>query len=106
MAIGISFFAAAFSVGMGPATYVYMSEVFDNSLRAKGVGASFFFSRMVQALWLFAFPLMQPRIGLTGVFAILSFANVLCLAFYWLCCPETKGFSLENIQSEVFGQKV
>lgn len=105
VAVGLILWAVSFSMGLGPVTYPYVSEVFDNSIRAKGVGLTFFVSRMCNAVSSFAFPLMQQSFGLAAVFVILACINLSAVVFFWLCCPETKGYSLEDIQSEVFRQK-
>jgi len=102
--IGLLTFSAGYSVGVGPVPWVYSPEVFENRFRAKGVALGISGSRAWAVAHLFLFPLLFPIIGLMGFFMSLILMNILGAIYVFLCCPETKGLSLEEIH-EVFHAK-
>lgn len=91
---------ACYAVTLAPVTWVLISEIFPNRIRAHGVSIS------VSALWAasflltYSFPALSARLGSAGVFfaysAICFLGTVMILALV----PETKGRSLEQIESE------
>lgn len=91
---------ACFAVTLGPVTWVLISEIFPNRIRAHGVSIS------VSALWAasflltYSFPALSAHLGSAGVFfaygAICFLGTVMVLALV----PETKGRSLEQIESK------
>lgn len=101
VAVGLACFGVAFSLGLGPATYTYIGEVFDNEFRAKGVAVSLGMSRSVLALAAAYVPSALAAVGIEGVFLIFSITNVFLVMFVSQFCPETKGLTLEQIR-EIF----
>lgn len=99
-------FIAFFALSQGAVIWVFISEIFPNSVRSKGqtLGSS---THWVMA-WLISwiFPVMVEAPGLNGLggayaFAIFAGVAVLQLIFAWRVMPETKGKSLEQIQTLV-----
>jgi len=96
-AAGFSFFMAGFSLGQGPLTFVYCSELFTTDLRAKGMGISLFFSRIAGVISALCFPLLVESSGVTLTFFLQAAINVLVLGILWVFMVETHGRSLEDM---------
>ena len=97
-------FIATYSATLGPVTWVALSEIFPNRIRGNAMAAA------TLALWLanfFAtasFPVMKTHLGLPATFAIHGFV---CLAYFFFVrirVPETKGRSLEEIETQLTGK--
>ena len=92
-------FIAFFAVSLGATIWVVISEVFPNSVRAKGQ----VFGSMTHWVWAallsWFFP-MFLSIGGTFIFSFFALA-VLGSFFFALWMPETKNKSLEQIQKEL-----
>ncbi|MDE1191083.1 MAG: D-xylose transporter XylE [Arachidicoccus sp.] len=97
-------YTAAFALSWGPVCWVLLAEIFPNSIR----GA---LSIAVAAQWIanwvvsFTFPVMNDNVALTNQFHhgfaywIYGVMAVLSALFIWKLVPETKGKSLEEIES-------
>jgi sugar porter (SP) family MFS transporter len=96
-------FIASFAMSQGAVIWVFISEIFPNSVREKGqtLGSS---THWIMA-WLisWAFPVIVGTSTSRGGYAFALFAamSALQLLFAWKIMPETKGKSLEQIQSAV-----
>lgn len=95
-------FIASFALSQGAVIWVFISEIFPNSVRSKGqtLGSS---THWVMA-WIISwvFPIMvQAENGGAYAFAIFAAIAVIQLFFAWKIMPETKGKSLEQIQTLV-----
>lgn len=92
---------ACYAMTLGPITWVLLSEIFPNRVRAVAVGVCTF------ALWLgsftltYSFPLLNSSLGSYGTFWIYAGICAAALVFLWLRCPETKGKSLEQLENEL-----
>lgn len=100
---GFVVFATAFSLGIGPVTYIYIAEVFDSPVRAAGVSMALFTGRMVTGVLLAVAPYYvgEDPVKIGNVF--IFFTAVICtFPFYThMFCPETKQLRLEDL-SELF----
>ena len=92
---------ACYAMTLGPVTWVLLSEIFPNKVRAIAVASCTF------ALWVgsftltYSFPILNNALGSYGTFWIYA-AICLCGYIYFLKrCPETKGKSLEEIENEL-----
>jgi MFS family permease len=99
--IGILGFVASFAISLGPVMWVLFSELFPNWIR--GLAISFVglvnsaVSYGVQQL----FPVELAALGAATTFAIFGVIAALGLVFVWFVVPETKGKSLEELESEL-----
>ena len=93
----ISFFAASFA----PVMWVIISEIYPG--RIKGVAMSF----STAVSWLCVFitvyfaPVIQGALGLNYLFGIYGVFSVLAFVFVKIWIPETKGKTLEEIQTQL-----
>ncbi|MCL7028258.1 hypothetical protein MKW94_021206 [Papaver nudicaule] len=86
-----------FSIGLGPVTWVYSSEIFPNRLRAQGTSIAVSVNRLVSGAVSMSFLSISERISFAGTFFILSGITALGSLFFYLYLPETKGKNLEDI---------
>lgn len=86
-----------FSIGLGPITWVYSSEVFPMRLRAQGTSLAVSVNRLVSGVVSMTFLSVTKKITFGGVFFILAGIMVLGTVFFFFFMPETKGRSLEEI---------
>jgi len=93
-------YIAFFGFSQGAVIWVYISEVFPNSVRSKGQALGSFTHWAMAAMVSWSFPVLAAKSGgvpfvFFGVMMIVQFFVV--LFFY----PETKGKSLEQLQKEL-----
>ncbi len=92
-------FVASFAVSIGPIMWVLFSELFPN--RVRGVAISFvgLVNSTVAFLVTFIFPWQLENIGNAGTFLIYGLFAVVGLVFVMRILPETKGRSLEELET-------
>ena len=90
---------SVYAMTLGPVTWTLLAEIFPNRVRGIAMATCTF------ALWVgcctltFSFPSMNAALGSSGSFWIYS-AICLCAYIYlFRNCPETKGKSLEELES-------
>ncbi|HET9433010.1 MAG TPA: sugar porter family MFS transporter [Chitinophagaceae bacterium] len=96
-------FIAAHAVGQGAVIWVFISEIFPNSVRAAGMSLGSLTHWLFAALisQTFTFFAESPSIGPTMIFAFFAGMMVLQLLFVWKLMPETKGIALEDMNTRV-----
>ena len=88
-----------FAMSLGPIGWILVSEVFP--LKIRGIAMSictvsnFAFNFFVVS----SFPILLHRIGGAWTFWGFGAVSLLCIIFVFFCVPETKGISLEQIES-------
>ncbi|KAI4380412.1 hypothetical protein MLD38_006607 [Melastoma candidum] len=88
-----------FSIGLGPVTWVYSSEIFPTRLRAQGNSLAISVNRLVSGAVAMSFLSVSKEISFGGMFLVLSGIMALAAAFFYFRLPETKGKSLEEIEA-------
>ncbi|OIT40715.1 PREDICTED: polyol transporter 5-like [Nicotiana attenuata] len=86
-----------FSIGLGPITWVYSSEIFPIRLRAQGSSLAVSVNRLVSGVVAMTFLTISKKITFAGMFFVLCGIMVLATIFFYFFLPETKGKSLEEI---------
>lgn len=86
-----------FSIGLGPITWVYSSEIFPMRLRAQGTSLAVSVNRLVSGVVAMTFLSISKKISFGGTFFVLSGIMVLGSIFFYFLLPETRGKSLEEI---------
>jgi hypothetical protein len=96
-------FIAAHAVGQGAVIWVFISEVFPNSVRAAGMSLGslthWFFAALISQT--FTFFAESPSIGPTMIFGFFAVMMVFQLLFVWKLMPETKGIALEDMNTRI-----
>ncbi|KAA6462192.1 sugar porter family MFS transporter [Acidobacteria bacterium AB60] len=88
---------ASYAMSLAPVTWVLITEIFPNRLRASAVSLSVAVLWIASFLLTYTFPLLNQAIGTSGTFLI--YAGI-CLAgglFVFAAVPETKGLPLEKM---------
>jgi sugar porter (SP) family MFS transporter len=97
-------FIAFFSVSQGAVIWVYISEVFPNTVRAKGQSLGAFSHWFMNAVISGIFPIMAASSG-AYPFVFFSFMMVVQFFVVLFFYPETKGYTLEEMQARVAAAK-
>ncbi len=97
-------YIAFFAFSQGAVIWVFISEIFPNSVRASGQALGSFTHWFMAAVIAFAFPYIAATLGGGNTFLIFAGMMVLQLLFVWKIMPETKGISLEEIGDKVEAQ--
>ncbi|KAM2193630.1 hypothetical protein FF1_026243 [Malus domestica] len=86
-----------FSIGLGPITWVYSSEIFPMRLRAQGSSLAISVNRLVSGVVSMTFLTISNKITFGGVFFVLSGIMAVATVFFYFFLPETKGKTLEEM---------
>ncbi|XP_014509750.1 probable polyol transporter 6 [Vigna radiata var. radiata] len=88
-----------FSIGLGPITWVYSSEIFPSRLRAQGSSLAISVNRLVSGVVSMTFLSISGKITFGGMFFVLAGIMVLATGFFYVFMPETKGKTLEEMET-------
>ena len=93
-------YIAFFAFSQGAVIWVYISEVFPNNVRAKGQSVGSFSHWFMNALISGIFPLLAAS---SGGYPFVFFSVMMVVQFFVILFvyPETKGFSLEEVQKRL-----
>ncbi|MGH9328754.1 MAG: sugar porter family MFS transporter [Terriglobia bacterium] len=93
-------YIAFFGSSQGAVIWVYISEVFPNSVRAKGQSLGCFTHWTMNSLISGLFPLMA---AVSGAYPFVFFSAMMVFQFFVVLFlyPETKGISLEEMQKKL-----
>jgi sugar porter (SP) family MFS transporter len=96
-------FIAFFALSQGAVIWVFISEIFPNSVRSKGQTLGSFTHWIMAWIisWIFPIVVESSELGGAYAFALFAAVSVVQLFFAWKIMPETKGKSLEQIQTLV-----
>lgn len=95
-------YVALFSIGMGPITWVYSSEIFPLKLRAQGCGLGVAANRVTSGVLSMTFLSLTRAITIGGAFFLYAGIACIALVFFYSLYPETQGKTLEEMES-LFG---
>lgn len=93
-----------FAFSQGAVIWVFISEIFPNSVRAKGTSLGSFTHWFMASVIAFSFPYVTVQLGGGNSFMIFAVMMVLQLLFVWRMMPETKGKSLEQLGESIEGK--
>lgn len=96
-------FIAFFAFSQGAVIWVFISEIFPNSVRSQGGSLGSFTHWIMAAIISWLFPIIVEGSPLGGFYSFIFYAVMMFLSFLfiWRVMPETKGKSLEEIQQEL-----
>lgn len=90
---------ACYALTVAPVVWVLIAEIFPNRIRSQAVSVA------VSALWIasftltYSFPILNRALGSAGAFWGYGTICLLGAVFIFICVPETKGRTLEEIES-------
>jgi SP family xylose:H+ symportor-like MFS transporter len=98
------FYVAAFAISWGPVVWVLLSEIFPNSIRgAMSIAVALQWIANLVVSW--TFPIINDNTVLTNQFHhgfsywVYGVMGILSAIFVWKMVPETKGKTLENMNT-------
>ena len=94
-------FIAAHAVGQGAVIWVFLSELFPNSVRASGTSFGCLTHWVFAALVAQVFPYFAANVPGAYIFGFFACMMVLQLIYVWKMMPETKGLALEDMGSNI-----
>lgn len=100
--ISMILYIACFAVGLGPITFVLLSEIFPLKIRGLAMSMSLaanWLSNLVVAL---TFLTLIDVVGTGDTFYLYALINIFSLFFVFSFIPETKGCSLEHIEKRLY----
>ncbi|KAL3621221.1 Polyol transporter 5 [Castilleja foliolosa] len=100
--VSIMCYVAVFAIGFGPITWVYSSEIFPLRLRAQGCSLAIAANRVTSAIFSMTFISMYKAMSIGGVFFLYAGITVIAWVFFYTLFPETRGRTLEEMES-LFG---
>ena len=92
-----------YAMTLGPCTWVLISELFPNRVRAVAVATCTFALWVGSSTLTYTFPLLNRSLGSYGTFWIYALVCGVGFLFYLRRLPETKGKSLEQLEKELVG---
>ncbi|KAH6830632.1 polyol/monosaccharide transporter 5 [Perilla frutescens var. hirtella] len=95
-------YVAFFSIGMGPITWVYSSEIFPLRLRAQGCSLGVAANRVTSGVLSMTFLSLTKAITIGGAFFLYAGIAFIALLFFYSLYPETQGRTLEEMDT-LFG---
>ncbi|NXI34602.1 GTR12 protein, partial [Galbula dea] len=98
-------YVAAFSIGLGPMSWLVLSEIFPGGIRGRAMALTSSMNWGINLLISLTFLTVTELIGLSWVCFIYTIMSLASLGFVIVFIPETKGCSLEQISMELAKQK-
>ncbi|GLT98071.1 hypothetical protein SLE2022_155950 [Rubroshorea leprosula] len=87
-----------FSIGMGPITWVYTSEIFPLRLRAQGASIGVGVNRVTSGVISMTFLSLYKAITIGGAFFLYAGIALVSWFFFYTFLPETQGRTLEDME--------
>lgn len=101
--LSIMLFIASHAIGQGAVIWVFISEIFPNTVRANGqafgTGIHWIFAALITLVGPIVIDIYKENPW--PIFAFFAFMMLLQLVFVLFIMPETKGLSLEEIESKM-----
>ena len=94
-------FIAAFAMALGPIPWIFCSEVFPTKIRGRAMSVAVFTIWSSCYVVAQTFPMLNdsPAFGPAATFWVYAACSLFGLVFVWAMVPETKGRTLEEIES-------
>lgn len=92
---------ACYAMTLGPVTWVLLSEIFPDRIRAVAVAFCTFALWVGSATLTFTFPYLNTFFGADFTFWTYSAICWLAFAYLWRRCPEPRGKSLQQLEDEL-----
>ena len=100
---GLLLYIASFAVGLGPVFWLMISEIFPTGVRSKAMSVSTVANWGANFLVAATFLSLSSLITRQGTFILYGVLAILAFAVFAARVPETRGRTLEEIQTEVTG---
>ncbi|OMO91162.1 Sugar/inositol transporter [Corchorus olitorius] len=94
-------YVGCYQISFGPISWLMVSEIFPLRTRGKGISLAVLTNFGSNAIVTFAFSPLKELLGAENLFLLFGAIALLSLLFVILYVPETKGLSLEEIESKI-----
>ncbi|KAI4368865.1 hypothetical protein MLD38_017373 [Melastoma candidum] len=94
-------YVGCYQISFGPISWLMVSEIFPLRTRGRGISLAVLTNFGSNAIVTFAFSPLKEALGADNVFLLFGAIALLSLLFVILQVPETKGLSLEEIESKI-----
>ncbi|HEX3624187.1 MAG TPA: sugar porter family MFS transporter [Verrucomicrobiae bacterium] len=105
--VAIVSFIAAFAMALGPIPWILCSEIFPMRIRGRAMSVATFVIWISCYIVASTFPVLNnsPHFGPALTFWIYGICSALAFIFVFVMVPETKGRSLEEIETRLMGTR-
>ena len=97
--ISVTLFLACFAFSIGPLKFVVASEIFPTNIRGKALGVSIMVMWVADTIMGQLTPILLKQAGTPATFWVFAFFCSIAFFVVYKLLPETKGKSLEEIES-------
>jgi SP family arabinose:H+ symporter-like MFS transporter len=97
--ISVLVYVASFGCTLGAVTWVYLSEIFPNRIRALALSLATFALWLADFLVSYSFPVMIANMSTSITLGLYALFCVIAFIYMFINIPETKGKSLEEIET-------
>ncbi|WP_214225268.1 sugar porter family MFS transporter [Pedobacter sp. B4-66] len=97
--ISVTLFLACFAFSIGPLKFVVASEIFPTNIRGKALGVSIMVMWVADTIMGQVTPILLKEAGTPATFWVFAFFCLIAFFIVYKLLPETKGKSLEEIES-------
>jgi len=94
-------FVSFFAIGLGPVFWLLISEIYPLSVRGSAMGVVTVANWGANLLVSLTFPMLTAGIGTPATFWLFGLCSLVGLVFVYRFVPETKGRSLEAIETDL-----
>ncbi|KAB2089342.1 hypothetical protein ES319_A03G055100v1 [Gossypium barbadense] len=94
-------YVGCYQISFGPISWLMVSEIFPLRTRGKGISLAVLTNFGSNAIVTFAFSPLKELLGAENLFLLFGGIALISLLFVALYVPETKGLSLEEIESKI-----
>lgn len=99
-------FIASHAIGQGAVIWVFISEIFPNSVRAYGQSLGCTTHWVLASIITTIFPIMAAKFGAAPLFLFFAIMMVFQLLWVIFKMPETKGVPLEELEAKLIKHKI
>ncbi|XP_073140298.1 D-xylose-proton symporter-like 3, chloroplastic isoform X2 [Henckelia pumila] len=94
-------YVGCYQISFGPISWLMVSEIFPLRTRGKGISLAVLTNFGSNAIVTFAFSPLKELLGAANLFLLFGAIAALAVVFVTVYVPETKGLSLEEIESKI-----
>lgn len=94
-------YVAFFAIGLGPVTWVILSEIYPLKVRGKAMTVVIFVNWACTYLVSLTFLQLVAKLKIQGAFLLYALVSALAFWFIYRFIPETRGKSLEEIEASI-----
>jgi SP family galactose:H+ symporter-like MFS transporter len=97
--ICVAAYVGFFAIGLGPVFWLLIAEIYPLAIRGRGMSLATIANWVFNMIVSFTFLDLVNGIGRGPTFLIYALLTLVTIAFTWFLVPETKGRTLEQIES-------